>query len=242
MEFLYDSKQIETYHLSEGPYPQHQIDQEIQFSRDKKMKIFKKALSFVLFTVLLNGMVLAPAYSQSESDDASEAEQAVQSSGGFSTGSVVPEYSEVGDWVVNCITDRESKETVCSMIQPIFDETGETQAAIIEIFAADNQNPLISANAQLVTPLGTNLEQGIYMQVDDIRPQRNYRINYCLQSGCVARMAFFNSEVEEMKNGTLMIMTLFAFNSDQPLAYRISLDGFTKSFEILQNPELITVQ
>ncbi|MYG09267.1 MAG: hypothetical protein F4170_00210 [Rhodobacteraceae bacterium] len=206
------------------------------------MKLFKKTFLLLLFTVLLNDVVLIPAYSQSESDAAGGAEEAVQSGGGFSTGSVVPEYSEIGDWVVNCMTDRESKETVCSMIQPIFDETGETQAAIIEIFAADNQNPLIGANAQLVTPLGTNLERGIFLQVDDIRPQRNYRMNYCLQSGCVARVAFFNSEVEEMKNGTLMIMTLFAFNSDQPLGYLISLDGFTKSFEILQNPELITAQ
>ncbi|MCY4186041.1 MAG: invasion associated locus B family protein [Rhodobacteraceae bacterium] len=206
------------------------------------MKLFKKAFLSVLFTVFLNGMVLVPAYSQSESDDADGTEQAAQSSGDFSTGSVVPEYSEIGSWVVNCTTDRESKETVCSMIQPIFDEIGETQAAIIEIFAAGNQNPLIGANAQLVTPLGTNLEQGIFLQVDDIRPQRNYRINYCLQSGCVARMAFFNSEVEEMKNGTQMIMTLFAFNSDQPLGYQISLDGFTRSFEILQNPQLIREQ
>ncbi|MCY4307022.1 MAG: invasion associated locus B family protein [Rhodobacteraceae bacterium] len=206
------------------------------------MKLFKKAFLSVLFTVFLNGMVLVPTYSQSESDDADGTEQAAQSSGDFSTGSVVPEYSEIGSWVVNCTTDRESKETVCSMIQPIFDEIGETQAAIIEIFAAGNQNPLIGANAQLVTPLGTNLEQGIFLQVDDIRPQRNYRINYCLQSGCVARMAFFNSEVEEMKNGTQMIMTLFAFNSDQPLGYQISLDGFTRSFEILQNPQLIREQ
>lgn len=206
------------------------------------MKLFKKAFLSVLFTVFLNGMVLVPAYSQSESDDADGTEQAAQSSGDFSTGSVVPEYSEIGSWVVNCTTDRESKETVCRMIQPIFDEIGETQAAIIEIFAAGNQNPLIGANAQLVTPLGTNLEQGIFLQVDDIRPQRNYRINYCLQSGCVARMAFFNSEVEEMKNGTQMIMTLFAFNSDQPLGYQISLDGFTRSFEILQNPQLIREQ
>ncbi len=207
------------------------------------MKFMKKSILFVLFAVFLNSMWLVPGYSQSESDGGNEVEQGgdqtTQSSGDFSTGSVVPEFLEVGDWVVNCTTERESKVTQCAMIQPIYDETGETQSAIIEIFAAGNDNPLISANAILVTPLGTNLEQGIFLQVDDILPQRNYRINYCLQNGCVARMAFFASEVDEMRNGQEMVLTLFAYNSDQPLGYRISLSGFTRSFEILQNPDLI---
>ncbi len=207
------------------------------------MKLLKSTLLFVLFTVFLKSMLLVPAYSQSGSEDNTEVEQsedqATQNSDDFSTGAVVPEFLEIGDWVVNCTTDRESKVTQCAMIQPIFDNTGATQSAIIEIFAAADDNPLISANAILVTPLGTNLEQGIFLQVDDILPQRNYRINYCLQNGCVARMAFFGSEVEEMRNGQEMVLTLFAYNSDQPLGYSISLDGFTRSFEILQNPDLI---
>lgn len=207
------------------------------------MKFMKKTLTFVLFTIFLKSLWFVPAYSQSESEKSTEIEQsgdqAAQNTEDFSTGSVVPEFLEVGDWVVNCTTDRESKLTQCVMIQPIFDNTGTTQSAIIEIFAAGSDNPLIGANAILVTPLGTNLEQGLYLQVDDILPQRNYRINYCLQNGCVARMAFFNSEIDEMRNGQQMILTLFAYNSDQPLGYRISLNGFTRSFEILQNPELI---
>ena len=206
------------------------------------MKFLKSTLLLVFFTVFLKSMWLIPAYSQT-TEDGTEVEQGgeqtASNSDDFSTGSVVPEFLEVGDWVVNCTTDRENKNTECAMIQPIFDNTGETQAAIIEIFAAGSDNPLISANAILVTPLGTNLEQGIFLQVDDILPQRNYRINYCLQNGCVARMAFFGSEVDEMRNGQTMVLTLFAYNSDQPLGYSISLSGFTRSFEILQNPELI---
>lgn len=206
------------------------------------MKLIKKAVLFALFAAFLKSMWLVPVNAQSESAETSEPTSSAQDSEDFSTGSVVPELLEIGDWVVNCTTERETKTTECAMIQPIYDGTGETQSAIIEIFAAGNDNPLISANAILVTPLGTNLEQGIFLQVDDILPQRNYRLNYCLQNGCVARMAFFDSEVEEMKNGSQMVLTLFAYNSDQPLGYTISLNGFTKSFEILQNPALIREQ
>ncbi|MCY4446607.1 MAG: invasion associated locus B family protein [Rhodobacteraceae bacterium] len=144
-------------------------------------------------------------------------------------GQPVPE--EVGDWVVNCNVGQGAEENVvCFMQQIIYSPDGERVNAIVEIFKVEN-DPLIKAGMNILTPLGTNLRTGLRLIVDDTKPEKQYQFSYCRSDGCLVEAAVFGSEVDNLKSGKILLMTFNYFNEPEPLVYSVSLNGFTEAWD-----------
>ncbi len=151
---------------------------------------------------------------------------------GLSAGELVPHQEIYDDWIVVC--NRPAGEALdCTMFQPILNALG-TPAARINIWPITNSN-LFAAAAAIVTPLGTNLEIGIEMAVDDNTPRR-YTFKYCVPDGCLARIGILKTEINAMKTGSTWKMVLFEFdNTTAPIEFDLSLNGFTAAYARLED-------
>ena len=192
-----------------------------------------KSISLLIFCMSI--LIVAPALSQNEGEETTETvseEEAVpeNNQSNLQTGQVLPE--EVGDWFVICNDGQGIEENRdCLMQQRIFAPNGE-QAAIAEIYKIDN-DPLIKAGVSILTPLGTNLRSGLRLTVDGEKPEKQYLYSYCRPDGCLVEAGIFGSEVERMKAGKVLQMSINAFNNPDPLVYEISLDGFRDAYDKL---------
>ena len=149
----------------------------------------------------------------------------------LSAGELVPVVEEQhGSWFVIC-QQPAGQELECTMTQPVLNNQG-TPAATVNIFPVTDSN-LFTAAAVILTPLGTNLENGISLAVDSNSPRR-YGFKFCLVDGCLARIGLLKSEVGSMKAGSVWRMVLYeGENVDNPLIFDMSLTGFTNAFDRL---------
>ncbi len=191
--------------------------------------------AFLAFAIIVNAQTNddeeTPA-TESESSESSEIDPVTISttSGSLQTGTPVPE--QVGDWWIICDDGGGVEENRrCIMQQRIYTAEG-AQAALAEVFKIEG-DPLIKAGMSILTPLGTNLRQGLRLVVDEGRPEKQYQFSFCLSDGCLVEAAIFGSEIETMKEGEVLHMTLNAYNSDESLKYEISLQGFTSAYDQL---------
>lgn len=153
-------------------------------------------------------------------------------SGDLSAGELVPIVEEQhGDWYVIC-RQPAGGELECTMTQPVLNNLG-TPAITINLWPITDSN-LFAAAAAIVTPLGTNLENGISLAVDSNSPRR-YGFKYCFVEGCLARIGLLNTEVNSMKAGNTWSLVVFdGDNVDAPLQFNMSLTGFTMAFDRLR--------
>ena len=137
-----------------------------------------------------------------------------------------------GNWHARCAVNNGVEE--CGISQDIVDSKQGFRVARIQIFSIPSHDVVV-AGAIVLTPLGTNVEQGIELRVDSSQARR-YGFKFCLADGCVAKLGFFKSEVDEMARGRNLRMTVFNLEDlDTPLSYDISLIGFTAAFRAISS-------
>ena len=196
-------------------------------------KIMKKFAN--VFAALC--ICLPTALTAQESSE-SQGNAVVGDSGALAVGKpVVRQVGEIytravhGDWVVNCQFSGREAET-CSMQQIVIDKRGD-RIARVEFFDVPDV-PYLGAGANITMPLGVLLEANLVLAIGKT-PAKTYPFKYCLDSGCVARLAFTTTEVELLRKSKSAILTIRSiYLPDEPTSGVVSLDGFTSGFNEVQ--------
>ena len=184
--------------------------------------------------ILVAGLALslggiAFAQDSQQAEDQTEADSAATE---LQVGEIVvePTVAEFDDWTVVCVKNDDGGED-CRMQQVVLNAS-ETPIAEFEIWKIP-ENAELAAGSVIALPLGVMLEEGILMQVDQALPRR-YRYALCDAGGCYSRLGLSKVEINRMKAGSKMTMTIYAYQSpDQPIDLEVSLAGFTKAFDSL---------
>ncbi len=132
-----------------------------------------------------------------------------------------------GDWQVRCIKHAEDLNN-CEMYQQLVDATGHGTAEINLFNLASSEGA--AAGATILTPLETLLTPGLTIGVDDAEP-KIYQFTYCTNAGCVARVGFTASEIEQFKKGNAgQLKIVPAAAPTRRIDLNISLTGFTAAY------------
>lgn len=87
------------------------------------------------------------------------------------------------------------------------------------------------AGANFMAPLETLLTAGITMQID-AQEAKAYPFSVCSTAGCMARLGFTDEDIDALKKGGEVTITLVPFVApDQKVTLKMSLKGFTAGME-----------
>ncbi|SFS09463.1 invasion associated locus B family protein [Yoonia litorea] len=168
-------------------------------------------------------------------------EAAVEDNGDFDIGqSLDPAVGDTyiretfGDWDVRCVVAPEGQQDPCNLYQLLLNDEG-VSVAEFNVFLLPEGSQIV-AGATFVVPLETFLPEALTLAVDG-QNVRRYPYRFCNRAGCVARIGFVQSEIDEFKagaNGSLRIVPAAA--NDTEVILDISLSGFTAAFDSLTPP------
>ena len=145
-----------------------------------------------------------------------------------------PEVTETKytDWTVICV-QPEGSGKLCEMAQVVEDgDRTLLRVVISKIGGTIEGAPELIALAQIFTPVGVILPEGIVQRVDR-KEERVSQFLYCLPGHCYSRFALSKSEIDEMKKGRNYRITLQVLNEEEPESIRVSLRGFRRAFNAL---------
>ena len=145
-----------------------------------------------------------------------------------------PEVTETKytDWTVICV-QPEGSGKLCEMAQVVEDgDRTLLRVVISKIGGTIEGAPELIALAQIFTPVGVILPEGIVQRVDR-NEERVSQFLYCLPGHCYSRFALSKSEIDEMKKGRNYRITLQVLNEEEPESIRVSLRGFRRAFNAL---------
>ena len=130
------------------------------------------------------------------------------------------------DWELRCVGETDE----CTLFQVANNDQGRP-AAEFSLIRLNNGN--VRAGVTAVFPLGVVLTEGVVFRVDSGRAQQ-YQYAFCVQSGCVARFGLNQGQIDSMKAGANLTLTVSAINvAENPIELTISLSGFTAGFDAL---------
>ena len=136
-----------------------------------------------------------------------------------------------GDWELRCETSTRN----CFMYQLARDEQ-QNPVSEISIVALPEENEA-AVGVTAITPLGTDLTQGVVMQIDNAQA-RQYPFNWCTRSGCYARFGLTDAELSAMRAGNRALVRIVSISApEQPVMLSFSLSGFTAAHAALTSPE-----
>ncbi|MEM6634994.1 MAG: invasion associated locus B family protein [Pseudomonadota bacterium] len=135
-----------------------------------------------------------------------------------------------GDWQIRCVTTPERADP-CQMYQLLKLASGNSVAEI-SIVPAPPGNAAV-AGANIITPLGTLLGEQLTFTVDDLQSKR-YPFTVCAQVGCMARVGFTASDLNNLQKGNRAIVRIVsAQEPDRDVLISVSLSGFTAAYDAL---------
>ncbi len=146
-----------------------------------------------------------------------------------------PEVMEIvrdtfGDWEVRCAPQGED----CFMYQLAMDSQNNPVAEVSILKLPEGSEA--AAGVTMVTPLGSLLQSGIVLQVDQ-GEARQYPFNWCSQVGCFARFGLTQELINSMKRGrTATVMLASVAAPEAPVSLNLSLTGFTAGYDSLVAP------
>jgi invasion protein IalB len=146
-----------------------------------------------------------------------------------------PEVMEIvrdtfGDWEVRCAPQGED----CFLYQLAMDSQNNPVAEVSILKLPEGSEA--AAGVTMVTPLGSLLQSGIVLQVDQ-GEARQYPFNWCSQVGCFARFGLTQESINSMKRGrTATVMLASVAAPEAPVSLNLSLTGFTAGYDSLVAP------
>ena len=134
----------------------------------------------------------------------------------------------IGAWEMRCIKTEEETDP-CQMYQLMDDGQGQPVAEFSLFRLPDGGEA--KAGATVVVPLETALPAQLVISVDG-GTARRYPYAFCNPVGCYARIGLTEADVAAFKRGKEATMTIVpALAPDQRVELRLSLDGFTASYD-----------
>ena len=176
------------------------------------MSVSFKPLKFVIAALAL--LTPAAAMAQSEGD------------------SVVTEETQVGAWLLRCVTVG-GRDRTCALTIGVFNSVQQQELGILRIFAVAPENRLGDERfaAQLSTPTHVQLRERVGIQVDQATIETvDYEI--CSYRQCVTTFALSNALQSAFAagfNGTVRIVDA----SGEPQLLDFSLEGFARGISLL---------
>lgn len=135
-----------------------------------------------------------------------------------------------GDWEVGCL----AQTTNCEMQQVADDQQGNP-VLLVRVLKLPSGSDA-QALAILNTPLGTLLPAGLGFQIDS-GEEATLPFEWCVQEGCVVRLGLRQPEIDAMKRGRAVRLTVRSIaDADNPVELNLSLAGFTAAFDSLTTP------
>lgn len=135
---------------------------------------------------------------------------------------------EFGDWGLRCLRTEDGNDP-CQLYQLLEDQEGNAVAEV-SIFPLPEGREAV-AGATIVAPLETLLTENLTLSVDGA-DARQYPFTFCNRAGCVARVGFTASELDEFRAGNAAQLAIVpAAAPDQTVTLTMSLSGFTAGYE-----------
>ncbi|WBU61555.1 invasion associated locus B family protein [Paracoccus albus] len=168
----------------------------------------------------------APAAEEATAEGATEAESEEPPVGAY-----YPRTTH-GDWTLRCIRTADGADP-CELYQLMTDGQGNSVAEITLIPLSNGGQAV--AGATIVTPLETDLTQGLRLQIDS-GAANVYPFNFCAPVGCVARLGLTSGELNSLKRGNAATVSLLPYgaSADQVVGLTMSLTGFTAGYAELE--------
>lgn len=132
-----------------------------------------------------------------------------------------PETTRYQDWEVACI-ETDSGER-CQMRQTLQIQDDEVAGGYLQAtIRRDGDSHVI----EVLLPLGVDLRPGVRMQVDD---GEEFGADFitCVEQGCVAGRELEAGQFRAMRAGQQMSVGFWPLHAEQPMAFDVSLTGFT---------------
>ncbi len=138
-----------------------------------------------------------------------------------------PEIEErkYSDWTAACAELEGGSQ--CFAIFHASDE--DDGSAFLEV-RPNPGNEDVPAVATLQVPLGVWLTSGVIWQVDR-KDERVSPVLYCTPDGCISQVGITKDELDDMKRGRRLNITVNSPDPDTPYKARISLRGFRRAFD-----------
>ena len=133
-------------------------------------------------------------------------------------------------WEQRCMKTEAGIEP-CELYTLLKDDQGSAVAEFsIYGLPPGTEGPAV-AGANFMAPLETLLTAGISLQIDAAEAKA-YPFSVCSTAGCMARLGFTAEEIEALKQGGEVTITLVPFIApDQKVTLKMSLKGFTAGLE-----------
>lgn len=137
-----------------------------------------------------------------------------------------------GSWTLRCINSGTGADP-CELYQLLQDGEGNSVAEIT-LIPLENGGQAV-AGATLVSPLETDLTQGIGMRIDS-GEVKGYPFNFCAPVGCVSRIGLTGGELDALKRGNAATISLLPYGAteEQVVNLSMSLAGFTAGYGALE--------
>ncbi|MFV0294439.1 MAG: invasion associated locus B family protein [Paracoccus sp. (in: a-proteobacteria)] len=137
-----------------------------------------------------------------------------------------------GDWTLRCIKTNEGADP-CELYQLLKDSEGNSVAEITLIPLESGGKA--AAGATIVTPLETDLTQGVGMKIDS-GAVKAYPFNFCAPVGCVSRVGLTGDELGNLKRGNAATIAVLPYGGteEQVVNLNMSLAGFTAGYSALE--------
>ena len=138
-----------------------------------------------------------------------------------------PETTRYQDWEVACIETDSGKQ--CQMRQTLQIQDDQVAGGYLQATVRrDGDSHVI----EVLLPLGVDLRPGVRMQVDDDETIGADFIT-CVQQGCVAGRELEAGQFRAMRGGQQMSVGFWPLHAEQPMAFDVSLMGFTDASDHL---------
>ncbi|MGM0553120.1 MAG: invasion associated locus B family protein [Pseudomonadota bacterium] len=139
-----------------------------------------------------------------------------------------PETTQFEDWELICF-DAQGGER-CQMQQTLQIDDPEVDGLYVQAsLHRDGDRHVL----EILLPLGVELRPGILLQIDDGEEFRGEFIA-CVQQGCAAAREIGPERLQELRGGRNLSVAFRALHMEQPLAFDLSLMGFTDASERLR--------
>ena len=185
------------------------------------------ALLFALAAPLSAQTTEAPA-TEDPATEASPADDLAMGVPAEKTGPYVKANFEA--WEQRCMKTDSGIEP-CELYTLLKDDQGSAVAEFsIYGLPPGTEGPAV-AGANFMAPLETLLTAGISLQIDAAEAKA-YPFSVCSTAGCMARLGFTAEEIEALKQGGEVTITLVPYIApDQKVTLKMSLKGFTAGLE-----------
>ena len=116
---------------------------------------------------------------------------------------------DFGAWTLRCVRTEEGVDP-CQLFQLLLGPDGSPVAEFTMINLQPSEN--IVAGANVVTPLETLLTSQLIIKVGD-KMNQTYPFSFCVEIGCVARVGFSSTDLENYKKGNSAVITIVPANA-----------------------------